>query len=172
MASVFLPSSRCEGRRLEAVFDLDERRLLLARRAPGREQRVAQRLRLGLAVDLDPGGHGLADPVLGALLEPRQQQRPAAVDEVVDGTGGDDLAPQHVLLEVLGEALAQQPREVRLEERLAGRAVREVALQQQLERRHLRVAEQHAQQRPRQAALAVRAREQLLARGDRLVVRG
>jgi hypothetical protein len=53
---------------------------------------------------------------------------------------------------------------------MAGRAVREVALEQQLEGRHLRVAEQHAQQRPRQAALAVRAREQVLARGHRLVV--
>ena len=40
----------------------------------------------------------------------------AAVDQVVDGAGGDDLAAQHVLLEVLGEALAQQPREVAVQE--------------------------------------------------------
>ena len=59
--------------------------------------------------------------------------------------------------------------EVALEERLAGRALRELGLHGHLEGPHLRVAQEYAQQRPRQAALTLRAGQQLLLRGDRVV---
>src|SRR5512139_3547718 len=69
-----LPRDPLGRRRLESVLDLEERRLLLGRSPAGSQDQVAQGLCLRLAVNLDPGGHRLADAVLRPLLQARQQQ--------------------------------------------------------------------------------------------------
>ena len=77
---------------------------------------------------------------------------PARLTRSFDDPRRDDLAPQRVTLQLLGEALAQAGREVELELAREVRVVGQVGGEQRLRERDLRVREQHRELGRGQAA--------------------
>ena len=104
----------------------------------------------------DRAGRGLRpDDLLqrraGLLAQSVQIGRTARVDRVVDQDGRGDLAVQRVVVDVLGELLAQRGREVRVQQGAQVRVVRQRGVQQLVGDRDLRVRQQDGRLRAGQA---------------------
>ena len=93
----------------------------------------------------------------GLIGDPHHERRPAAVDHRVGKLRRDDLAPQPVLLQRVGEFLRDQLREIAAELAAEIGIVRHVGIEQIGVERELGVGQQHRQLRPRQRLLAADA---------------
>ena len=102
------------------------------------------------------------------LLQAEHEGAAGAVDDPVGHPRGDDLAPQPVPLEPVGEALRQRRGEVIGELRRQGRVLRQVGVEQFRVEGDLAVGEQHGELRLRQAGVRSSAFGDLLALRKRL----
>ena len=154
-----LPKQRLGGH-FDRSLDLEKQLRLALRRIAGREDPHSGLVASSMIRFEIPQDDRTHVPARGRHYAWDKAQT-RIVDEIVHGRGRDNLNAQRVFAEMLRKALAKALWKVAIEERTCYWTIDERRLQHTGVGPVLGVAEQHGQQRPRQAAASRWARQQL-----------